>query len=140
VIQLFLGKNTKKTIMAYGMKYTKGGFPFKASPAKQDNFLKEQNEEAVKSTDYLTKTPNPTVASNLAKKEYNKGSEEKSTAQKNQEDYNKTLSKRTSIDNPEHKGTSDDAHEAMQNDHDTDSDGKPKTNPKNYNIKKKRNQ
>ena len=48
--------------MAYGMKYTKGGFPFKASPAKQDDFLKSQNEEAVKSTDYLTKTPVGPVA------------------------------------------------------------------------------
>ena len=33
VVLSFLGNNTKKTIMAYGMKYTKGGFPFKASPA-----------------------------------------------------------------------------------------------------------
>jgi hypothetical protein len=30
-----LGKTLKKTIMGYGMKYTKGGFPFKSSPAKQ---------------------------------------------------------------------------------------------------------
>jgi len=29
--------------------------------AKKDKFLKEQREEAVKSTDYLTKTPNPTT-------------------------------------------------------------------------------
>ena len=43
VTLVFLGNNTKKTIMGYGMKYTKGGFPFKSTPAKQ------------------TKTPNPTT-------------------------------------------------------------------------------
>ena len=59
--------------MGYGMKYTKGGFPFKASPAKQDDFLKSQNEEAVKSTDYLMKTPNSTTASDDAKKAYEDG-------------------------------------------------------------------
>ena len=45
--------------MGYGMKYTKGGFPFKTD--KKDNFLKEQREEAVESTDYLEKLPNPTT-------------------------------------------------------------------------------
>ena len=59
--------------MGYGMKYTKGGFPFKSSPAKQDDFLKSQNEEAVKSTDYLMKTPNSTTASDDAKKAYEDG-------------------------------------------------------------------
>ena len=60
--------------MGYGMKYTGGGFPFKTNGEK--DFLKNQNEEAVKSTDYLHRIPNPTVASDLAKKEYNKGGNE----------------------------------------------------------------
>ena len=57
---------------------------------------------------------------------------------KNQEAYNKTLAKRTSLDNPEHKGDSDEAIEARQNDHDTDSKGKAQTHPKNYAIKEAR--
>ena len=31
------------------------------SDEKDDKFLKDQNESKVKSTDYLTKTPNPTT-------------------------------------------------------------------------------
>ena len=38
--------------MGYGMKYTKGGFPFKASPTKQ----KENT-----TPHFLEKKPNPTV-------------------------------------------------------------------------------
>jgi len=59
--------------MGYGMKYAKGGFPFKTD--KENNFLKEQNEEAVKSTDYLHKTPS-VVASESAKNDYDADNEE----------------------------------------------------------------
>ena len=88
--------------MAYGMKYTKGGFPFKASPATYE------------------KNPNDLIN------------------RKNQEAYNKTLAKRTSLENPEHKGDSEEAIEARQNDHDTDSKGKAQTHPENYAIKEAR--
>ena len=56
--------------MGYNMKHGNSGVKFKSlgsSPAKQDDkFLEEQKEEAVKTTDYLHKTPNPTVASDIA--------------------------------------------------------------------------
>ena len=92
--------------MAYGMKYTKGGFPFKASPATYEK--------------------DPQAFAN----------------RKAQEKYNKSIPKRTSLDNPEHKGMSDEAYEAMMNDHDVNDDGVAETNPENYNkkvqIKKKK--
>ena len=54
--------------MGYGMKYTKGGFPFKSTPAKQKVDPDAPGtpgtpgfEPPVTSMDYLTKTPNPTV-------------------------------------------------------------------------------
>ena len=58
--------------MGYGMKYTKGGFPFKTD---EDDFLKKQNEEAVKPTDYLHRTPS-IVASESAKEDYDADNEE----------------------------------------------------------------
>jgi len=54
------------------MKYTKGGFPFKT---EKDDFLKKQNEEAVKPTDYLHRTPS-IVASESAKEDYDADNEE----------------------------------------------------------------
>ena len=60
--------------MGYNMKRGNSGVKFKnlgSSPAKQDDkFLDEQKEEAVKTTDYLHKTPNPTVASDIALEDY----------------------------------------------------------------------
>ena len=60
--------------MGYNMKRGNKGVPFRelgSSPAKQDDkFLKEQREEKVESTDYLHKTPNPTVASKIALEDY----------------------------------------------------------------------
>ena len=54
--------------MGYGMKYTKGGFPFKTSPTKKKVDPDAPGtpgtpgfEPPVISMDYLTKTPNPTT-------------------------------------------------------------------------------
>jgi hypothetical protein len=77
-----LGKTLKKTIMGYGMKYTKGGFPFKSSPAKQKVDPDAPGtpgtpgyEPEVTSMDYLRKKPSM-VATDLIKKEYNQSEEE----------------------------------------------------------------
>lgn len=46
------------------MPYTQPGMKFgegTGGKKKEDKFLKEQKEEAVKSTDYLEKLPNPTT-------------------------------------------------------------------------------
>lgn len=50
-------------------------------------------------------------------------------------EYAKGLPARISVDNPEHKGGSDDAWERMQNDHDVDDSGVPQTGAKEYYIK-----
>ena len=57
--------------MAYKMKGFVGFGKSRLKKDKKDNytkedyaFLKEQREERVKSTDYLTRTPNPTTKEN----------------------------------------------------------------------------
>ena len=47
--------------MAYKQKKSMIAGTKPVKKAKEDKFLKEQREEAVKSTDYLTKTPNATT-------------------------------------------------------------------------------
>jgi len=137
------------------MKYTKGGFPFKASPAKQNSGYKKNTgvDESVKATDFLKVIPNETVSSQSTKNEYNntknttkvavvnKEEKKKKNASRNKvadANYEKGLKKRTSLNNQEHKGNSDEAYEAMQNDHDTDGDGNAQTNSKNFKIKTKK--
>ena len=84
--------------MAYGMKYTKGGFPFKASPATY-----EKNPQAF-------------------------------VNRKAQEKYDSEQAQRISVDNPEHKGDSEEAIEARQNDHDVEN-GVAQTGAAEYNKK-----
>jgi len=47
--------------MAYKQKKSMISGTDPVKKAKEDKFLKEQREEAVKSTDYLEKLPNPTT-------------------------------------------------------------------------------
>ena len=47
--------------MAYKQKKSMIAGTDPVKKAKEDKFLKEQKEEAVKSTDYLEKLPNPTT-------------------------------------------------------------------------------
>ena len=47
-------------------------------------------------------------------------------------EYEKGLAARISVDNPEHKGGSDDAWERLRNDHDVDSNGVPQTGAAEY--------
>ena len=47
--------------MAYKQKKSMIAGTDPVKKAKEDKFLKEQREEAVKSTDYLEKLPNPTT-------------------------------------------------------------------------------
>ena len=103
--------------MGYGMKYTKTmakmtgkGFPFKSN----------EDENLEPTALKYEKNPNDFIN------------------RKNQEAYNKTLAERTSLENPEHKGDSEEAIEARQNDHDTDGEGKAQTHPENYAIKEAR--
>jgi len=55
--------------MAYKQKKSMIAGTDPVKKAKEDKFLKEQKEEAVKSTDYLHKTPS-IVASKSAKEDY----------------------------------------------------------------------
>ena len=59
--------------MAYKQKKSMIAGTDPVKKAKEDKFLKEQKEEAVKSTDYLMKTPNSTTASDDAKIAYEDG-------------------------------------------------------------------
>ena len=81
--------------MAYGMKYTKGGFPFKSSPTKQKvdpdapgTPGKPGYEPPVTSMDYLTKTPNPTVKAQKSKSTYNEEEEQTIENMSNAKDNN----------------------------------------------------
>ena len=65
--------------MGYGMKYTKGGFPFKASPTKQ----KENT-----TPHFLEKKPNPTVKAQKSKSTYNEKEEQTIENMSNAKDNN----------------------------------------------------
>ena len=65
--------------MGYGMKYTKGGFPFKASPAKQ----KENT-----TPHFLEKKRNPTVKAQKSKSIYNEKEEQTIENMSNAKDNN----------------------------------------------------
>tara|TARA_R110001592_G_C12717368_1_gene708522 strand:+ start:150 stop:530 length:381 start_codon:yes stop_codon:yes gene_type:complete len=65
--------------MGYGMKYTKGGFPFKASPTKQ-----KQNT----TPHFLERKPNPMVKAQKRKSIYNEKEEQTIENMSNAKDNN----------------------------------------------------
>ncbi len=70
---------------------------------KQDDFLKSQNEEAVKSTDYLMKKPNSKTASDDAKIAYEDG--DATTLTNNEESKDKQEDEHMRFMNDEHHGS-----------------------------------
>ena len=72
--------------MAYKQKKSMIAGTDPVKKAKEDKFLKEQREEAVKSTDYLEKLPNPTTKA--VNRKFNTDDEMTDADMENKGDFN----------------------------------------------------